>query len=191
MPGGPYGGGDGVEFVVHMMSVSFHDRLVKLGIPSIWDDYGPGGHDWPYWRRDLRETMPTIMSVFAHPRPPPSSFTFTAVEPRYAVYGWSTSLHRPAVEFSTLRVQSRREFSISGSGSATIRTAPLYQPGASVSVVVRDARGAHARRITADDSGRLTVSLALGPGNRYQQFIAAANLLRRRSVTADVRIGAV
>lgn len=108
MPGGPYGPAseDIVEFAAHQMSVSFHQRLTQLGIPSIWDDYGPGGHEWPYWRRDLRETLPTLMSVFAHPRPAPASFTFAAVEPDYSVYGWSVDLRRRALEFRPLHVNA-------------------------------------------------------------------------------------
>lgn len=72
----------------------------------LWDDYGPGGHEWPYWRRDLRETLPTLMSVFAHPRPAPASFTFAAVEPDYSVYGWSVDLRRRALEFRPLHVNA-------------------------------------------------------------------------------------
>jgi S-formylglutathione hydrolase FrmB len=106
LPGGPFGGGDIVEATVHQMSVSFHDRLVQLGVPSIWDDYGPGGHDWPYWQRDLRETLPTFMSVFSHPKRAPSWFSFSAVQPRYSVYGWSAQLHRPALEFIN-RIRTR------------------------------------------------------------------------------------
>jgi S-formylglutathione hydrolase FrmB len=25
----------------------------------------PGTHDWPYWRRDLRKTLPDLMRVLA------------------------------------------------------------------------------------------------------------------------------
>jgi S-formylglutathione hydrolase FrmB len=28
--------------------------------------HGPGTHDWPYWRRDLRETLPDLVRVLAH-----------------------------------------------------------------------------------------------------------------------------
>jgi diacylglycerol O-acyltransferase / trehalose O-mycolyltransferase len=31
----------------------------------VWDDYGPGTHDWPYWRRDLRETLPDLVRALA------------------------------------------------------------------------------------------------------------------------------
>jgi S-formylglutathione hydrolase FrmB len=188
LPGGPYGGGDVVELAVHQMSVSFHDRLVALGIPSIWDDYGPGGHTWPYWQRDLRQTLPTLMSVFGHPKPPPSAFSFTAVEPRYGTYGFSVAVQRPVLEFSTLRVRGRNEFSLTGSGSAVVATPAVCSPGHMVAAVVRDRGGRHRRLLRADRVGRLRVALALGPGNRYQQYTALAASTPRHSVTADVRI---
>jgi hypothetical protein len=47
------------------MSVSLHERLASLGIPHVWNDYGPGTHSWPYWQRDLREAMPSLMSSVA------------------------------------------------------------------------------------------------------------------------------
>jgi S-formylglutathione hydrolase FrmB len=188
LTGGPFGGGDIVETTVRDMSVSFHDRLSQLAIPSIWDDYGPGGHDWPYWQRDLRETLPTLMAVFDRPKPAPSSFTFTAVEQRYGVYGWSVALRRPALEFSTLRVAGNRAFSITGGGEATVATAPLFPPGRSLLTVVTDASGRRLKHVVADTSGRLWIRLALGRGNRYQEYTRAADGVPRRSVTARVRI---
>jgi hypothetical protein len=190
MPGGPYGPAvsDIVEATVHQMSVKFHDRLVRLGIPSIWDDYGPGGHDWPYWQRDLRETLPRLMSVFAHPRPAPAAFTFTAVEPRYEVYGWSVALRRRTLEFSTLRVGGRGAFRLAGSGRATVTTAGLYRAGESLLVVVHDATGTHRSRTRAGRGGRLTLRLSLGPSNPYQQYTPQAATVPHRSVTARVLI---
>jgi S-formylglutathione hydrolase FrmB len=186
--GGPFGGGDGVEYAVHAMSVSFHRRLMRLGIPSLWDDYGPGGHDWPYWQRDLRETLPTLMSVFAHPKPPPASFTFTAAEPSYRVYGWSAALRRPVLEFSTLRVRAAREFSLTGAGRASVTTPALYRPRSLWRVRVRDAAGTQLRVLRVDRSGRLTAALDLGQTNRYQQYTRQAAAAQHRSVTADVRV---
>jgi diacylglycerol O-acyltransferase / trehalose O-mycolyltransferase len=55
---------DPVEEQVHEMSVAFHQRLAALGIPHIWNDYGPGTHSWPYWQRDLAEAMPSMMRSF-------------------------------------------------------------------------------------------------------------------------------
>jgi S-formylglutathione hydrolase FrmB len=186
-PGGPFGGGDVVEVVVHQMNVAFHDRLLKLGIRSIWDDYGPGGHDWPYWRRDLRQTLPWLMRLFEHPKPPPSSFSYTADAPKYEVYGWSATLGRRALEFSTLTVRRTRGFSLTGSGSATVSTGREFAPRRSVKVRVRDATGFHTRRVRADASGRLTVSVSLGPSNRYQQYTAQADRIPRHTVTATAQ----
>jgi S-formylglutathione hydrolase FrmB len=191
MPGGPYGpssGMDIVEYAVHQMSVSFHRRLTQLGIPSIWDDYGPGGHLWPYWERDLRQTLPTFMSVFAHPRPAPSSFTFKAAEPRYAVYGWSVVMQRRVMEFSTLRVDGRRSFSITGSGRAVVKTAAVWSPGGRLLIVIRDARGRRTQRVVVGRSRRLVVSLLLGQSNRYQEYTPPA--ASDRWVTARVTIQA-
>jgi S-formylglutathione hydrolase FrmB len=55
--------GDPFEEQVHEMSLSLHRRLLSLGIPHIWDDYGPGTHTWPYWQRDLRQALPSMMST--------------------------------------------------------------------------------------------------------------------------------
>jgi S-formylglutathione hydrolase FrmB len=190
-PGGPLGNGafgpslDIVEVAVHQMSVSFRNRLVELGIPSIWDDYGPGSHAWPYWERDLRQTLPSFMSVFSHPRPAPSSFSFTAAEPGYSVYGWSAGLHRRALEFSTLRVSGRSGFALTGSGTATVTTPRLYRPDERMRVTTRDASGQRRRDLTVDRRGRLTVRLDLGPSNAVQEYMLPGP---RHSVTAQVRI---
>ena len=191
LPGGPYGGGDPVEIAVHQMNVSLHDRLQALGISSLWDDYGPGGHDWPYWERDLRETLPTLMAVFAHPKPAPSHFTFTAVEPRYAVYGWSVDIKRPALEFSTLHLTGRHGFKITGSGSAIVTTPPLGSHSRRVRLTVNDAHGRRTMTVAAPSSGRLSIMVYLGPTNRYQEFTPAADSSPRHSFTAVVRIDGV
>ena len=89
------------------MAKNLHQRLLKLEIPHVFDDYGPGHHLWPYWNRDLKETLPAIMARFRKGSRPPARVTFTAVEPRYAVYGWSVSVKRPALEFSRLAKADR------------------------------------------------------------------------------------
>jgi S-formylglutathione hydrolase FrmB len=54
-----------IERFLLPMNVRMHRRLAALGIRHVWDDYGPGTHDWPYWRRDLRATLPDLMRVLA------------------------------------------------------------------------------------------------------------------------------
>ena len=54
-----------LERYLHRGNVRLHERLRALGIRHMWDDYGAGTHDWPYWRRDLRETLPDLQRVLA------------------------------------------------------------------------------------------------------------------------------
>jgi diacylglycerol O-acyltransferase/trehalose O-mycolyltransferase len=54
-----------LERFLHPANVRMHERLARLGIRHVWDDYGPGTHDWPYWRRDLQRTLPGLMRVLA------------------------------------------------------------------------------------------------------------------------------
>src|SRR3954467_6733789 len=159
-PGGPGGdSGDPVEAEVHTESVNFHDRLTELGLPHVWDDYGAGGHAWFYWQRDLRETLPDIMSTFAPPPKPPSPFSFTAVEPAYGVYGWRVRIDRPALEFSELREAGRRGFKLAAGGTAKSRTASYCRPGSILRVTIPTAAGSKTRRLRAGKNGRVTVPL--------------------------------
>ena len=163
--GGPFGGGDIVEKVVHQMSVSFHERLGRLGIAHVWDDYGPGGHSWPYWQRDLRRTLPIMMKVFARPPRPPARVTFTAVEPRYSVYGWRVAWHRPspAPAFTALRGATRNGFALRGAGTATVTTpAGLLRRRAPYAVTITRGGTVVRRHARSDAAGRLRVAADLG-----------------------------
>jgi S-formylglutathione hydrolase FrmB len=184
-PGGPYGGGpDAIESGVHTMSTTFHQRLTALGLPHVWDDYGPGAHDWPYWQRDLRETLPSIMTALAKPPAPPSPFTFTAVEPRYEIYGWAVDLDRPVLEFSRLERASAAGFTLAGSGRATVTTPPRYRAGRAYEVTV----AGKATQLAAGADRRLRVRVDLGAANAQQQFRPGADTKVRR---ASVVIGRV
>jgi S-formylglutathione hydrolase FrmB len=52
---------DTIEAGVHQGMTTLHNRLVELGIEHVWDDYGPGVHDWPYWTRALAQALPALM----------------------------------------------------------------------------------------------------------------------------------
>ena len=194
-PGGPYGGGgDPLEPAVHQMSVSFHDRLTSLGIPHVWDDYGPGGHDWPYWNRDLREDLPRFMASFAHPpaAPPAVPFTYTTIEPTYDVYGWHVAVDRPVLEFSTLADAGADGFSLLGSGTATVTTAPLYLAGVRYPVTVESnaGTGAATREVTAGRDGRLTLAVPVGPPNAAQEYTVPNDSSETQVSTVRVSVGA-
>jgi S-formylglutathione hydrolase FrmB len=188
-PGGDFGGGpDGLEMGVHQQMTTLHARLEALGEPHVWDDYGPGAHTWPYWARDLKQTLPQVMDAFANPPAPPARVRIEAVEPRYGAYGWRVRIERPALEFSRLADARKRGFKLTGSGAATVVTPPLYRPRQRFRVRIAggDDPGTTVRR--AGRRGRLTVQIALGPGNEAQQDSPGAVT---RTFTAKVSIARV
>jgi S-formylglutathione hydrolase FrmB len=183
-PGGPFGGRpeiDVIEAGVFAMATNVHNRLDDLGIPHVFDSYGPGQHLWPYWNRGLSQTLPALMKRFHRGSRPPARITFRAAEPSFAAYGWSVSVRRPAMEFSQLGDAGRRGFTLTGSGSATVTTPRLYRRGRAYTVSVRG----KARSVLANRRGRLRVAVRLGPGNPVQQFTAGA---RTRVFKARVTI---
>jgi S-formylglutathione hydrolase FrmB len=188
-PGGPFGGGpnlDVTEAGVEVMAKNVHQRLLDLGIPHVFDDYGPGHHLWPYWNRDLKQTLPAIMARFRKGSRPPARVTFSAVEPRYSVYGWTVSVKRPVLEFSRLSKAWRAGFSVSGSGSATVTTPPAYTPRARYRITITKASGAaESYRVIATRRGSLHILVPLGPGNRVQEYTAGA---KTKVFTTRVRV---
>jgi esterase/lipase superfamily enzyme len=180
--GGPGGDtGDPVEAGVYQESVAFHRKLDELGIPHIWDYYGAGGHAWYYWNRDLTQFLPRAMALYGDPPARRAHFDYTAIEPKYDVFGWSVAVDRPALEFSTVRNAGADGFSLSGSGKALVTTARYWKPGTQLSVLTGDKRQA----MTADDHGRLTVPLTLGPANPEQQYSPQAKAWMAQNNTGD------
>ncbi|TDB83916.1 esterase family protein [Actinomadura sp. KC216] len=52
---------DAVEALAHTVSQEFAGKLRKLGIPVSAHFYR-GTHTWPYWRRELRATLPALLA---------------------------------------------------------------------------------------------------------------------------------
>ena len=175
--GGEFGGGGPtdpggffLERACYDQSVSLHGRLDTLGIDHTWEDYGPGTHNFNYWNNSLSKTLPTFMEVFAEGRPDPSTFSFRAVENEYGIYDWHVVFDRPVVEFSYFDDVSSTGFVMSGSGDASVLSAPDYEPGATYLVSMSGDFGeAEAVEQVADDAGRLVLEVPLGPANLLQQ----------------------
>ena len=176
-PGGPDGGQgyDVVESAGHDSNVALHEQLAQAKVPHVYDDYGPGSHTWFYWTRELADTLPQLMKVFAERRPAPTTVTHAAVEPSYSLYGWDVRLTRPAMEWSQLVDASAAGFSLRGSGTAVVRTPASWRPGTRLTVTTTPEGGAPSRSTVAvGPDGRVTVPVALGTGNPFQQYTAAA-----------------
>ena len=164
-------GAEGLEFLIGQDNQLFHNRLDALGIPSTWDDYGPGTHTWPYWTRDLVQSLPAIMKDFAAPLSSPAQVSYTTTDADYSIYGWSVSMSRTAEEFSALQGADAHGFSLSGSGSAVVVTPPDYTPGSTHVVTLSHGDGTtSSATVIADGSGRLHITVPLGPANPFQEY---------------------
>ena len=169
---GPYDpplAADAIESDVAYDDLLFHNRLDSLNIPNYMDNYGPGTHRWPYWARDLRWSIGTIMADFEHPPPTPPLFTYTIADENYSVYGWQVSMHRTAREFSTLKDADAAGFTLMGSGSGTVITPPVYTPNRGYRIVLHGDKTNETLTANGGGDGRLQLEVPLGPANPYQE----------------------
>ena len=160
--------------------------LSDLGFDHLYEDYGPGAHEFPYYRRDLGLSLPAIMASFRNPPAAPKRFTFRAVEPSYTAYGYRVRIDRPELEFSELLGTRRgKSFTLRGSGNARVVTPAKLKPLARYSVRVKGDAGDQHRTLRANRRGRLRFSLSLGPANTAQEYTPGATTVVRQ---AQVRI---
>jgi S-formylglutathione hydrolase FrmB len=186
--GAPNGGAMFIEGAVWVDTNAFQRRLDSLGIPAYFDDYGAGTHSWPYWERDLQWSIGQIAADFAHPWGNPPEVTYTSGDDSYSAYGWSVIMHRKARELSTLAHAGPSGFELSGSGTATVVTPPIFIPGQSYDVTLF---GPHARISAALNAGpnrRLWLQVPLGPSNPYQQYSPQAQAVGTAVYTTSVVI---
>jgi S-formylglutathione hydrolase FrmB len=177
-----------IEGGVEQLTKLFHARLRSLGIPSLFDDYGPGTHSWPYWARDLRESIGPLMADFARPVPPPARVTYTAAERSYSIYGWSVTMHRAVEELSTLGSAAQNGFVLSGSGNGIVVTPPVYTPGALYAITIASRFGTRGLGQAAGADGRLRIDVPLGPTDRVQEYPLDGPPLGTTVYTTRVRI---
>jgi S-formylglutathione hydrolase FrmB len=52
-----------LELWVAPQNDAFVARLDELGMEATVDAYGPGTHEWPYWERALRESLPMLLEA--------------------------------------------------------------------------------------------------------------------------------
>jgi S-formylglutathione hydrolase FrmB len=105
--GGPLGDGpegDTQEAGVSQATATLHRRLAELGIPHVYDDYGPGAHTWPYWDSALAATLPGVLATADERRPPPAAVEHLAWEPRFRVWGHEVTVNRDGLSPVTLTI---------------------------------------------------------------------------------------
>jgi diacylglycerol O-acyltransferase/trehalose O-mycolyltransferase len=164
---------DFIESVVCHWSIRLHRRLTELGIDHDWH-CARGTHDWPYWSRDLRATLPSIMKTLATPPPLVNPLTYVSAEPEFTVDGWTVRSHRAREHFSTLSQADRDGFALTGFGGAAVRTPPWYEPGAEYEVRITGPFDHRTVVVHADHGGRLTMTVRLGPVGFAEHTVYAA-----------------
>ena len=180
----------GLEAPIGYDNADFQARLEALHIAAQFHPYGPGTHSWPYWDRDLAQSIDGIMFGFAHPAADPSSFTYTSADDAYGVYGWQVKASRTAREFSTLTTSGDRQFMLSGSGSMNVVTPPTFKAGHRYELRFSgDAAASRTLSVIAGADRRLRITVPLGPSNPYQQetpqAVAAGTNVYTTSVTVS------
>jgi S-formylglutathione hydrolase FrmB len=167
----------GIEGITHISTLGFVRAARTAGLPYYLDDYRYGTHIWPYWARDLRDLVPRLMQVFAHPATP-GKVAYKSVDPTWTQWGWTVANQRRQKRaFSSLSAASTTGFTVSAFGTATVTTPASYAPGSLHTVVIRDSSGTRTTGVVADPAGRLTLNVNL------------RTLLNLSPGTATVRIG--
>ena len=151
-----------IEGAVYQSTQHFYNHLVADGIPAYYDNYVYGTHSFAYWARDLRQYVPKMMADFAHPQHPAVA-SYMSVDKRWSQWGYSVSIDRPAnEEFSSLGNGTARGFSFAGSGTASVTTPPIYQPGSTALITITSPARASTQRVIVDSAGSVTISISLG-----------------------------
>jgi S-formylglutathione hydrolase FrmB len=184
-----YPGAGLIEGAVNVDTTLFHNRLDALGISSYWDNYGDGTHSWPYWTRDLQQSIGTVMTDFANPLPNPSKVTYTTASADYTTYGWQVSMQRTAEEFSTLEDAAASGFELAGSGSGLVVTPADYTAGGEYDVTIAEESAAPVvEQLQADGTGALHITVPLGPANPYQEYTVQGDAVGTKVYTTTVSI---
>jgi S-formylglutathione hydrolase FrmB len=179
-----------LERGIFQMTTDFHERLVGLGIPHVWKDYGAGCHTIANFRREFADSLPGIARVLAHPRPAPPSFSYGSIEPHFTIWDWRIDVDPArALEFMQLQDAGRGGVTLAGSGTTNITTPAFFRGLRAVDVGAPNA----VKGIAPDRDGRLRFRVDLGPAHHNQQDTDASRaagdgtpgyFIRRRVVFA-------
>jgi hypothetical protein len=130
-----------------------------------------GVHTYRYVEQDIHDWWEPMFAAFG--RPVPSSFDFRRATSRFSQWGWSFQADPSrAAEFLDVADASANGVTLTGSGVATVTTAVFFAPGAEIALT-----GAQEASAIADEAGRITFHVDLGPAHRFQQFTIPARAL--------------
>ena len=168
-PGGPPPDPLNAEGVVYAMSLNLDAALTAEDIPHIADFYGCGVHLYSNASRDLTYWWPQMLAALG--TEPPAEFDYRTGETTATVWGWTfTADPARAPEFLDIHHASVSGVELTGSGTTTVTTGPVFHQGQRVVV---SGAGGPAAVLFADSEGRLTFSVDLGPAHTLEQDTAA------------------
>ena len=154
-------GASAIEMVTFTATMLFDGYLTEVGIRHGYHYYGGGTHIFPYWARDLREYVGPLMKRFRHPPRRPRSVDYLSIDGSWTQWGWQIDVARPTAAFSALSAASRKGFSLSGTGVATVETPGVYRRGSRVRVVQQGSAGQSDDEATVDAGGHLQIQVPL------------------------------
>ncbi len=153
----------GLEALLWPTNQSFAGALFAAGVPHTYEAYPQGGHNWYHWQDGFQRAWPQMQALFDDPQPAPPSFRYRSAEPAFRIWGWAVTVDRPVVELLQLRDVSAAGLRLEGSGTVSLVTPPAYRPGAPYSIQATPGASVQPALASADDAGRLQLSVALGP----------------------------
>ncbi|MDQ3933102.1 MAG: esterase family protein, partial [Actinomycetota bacterium] len=149
---------------VREVNEQFDVALTAAGVPHTYDRLPCGVHNMVTAELGLHAFWDLMTRSFG--RRAPRSFDYRSVFADATAWGWTFRADaRRAPEFLEVRGASAEGLTLIGSGTETVVTPRLFEPGARVRV-----EGAAPATATADAEGRLTVAVDLGEPAASPQF---------------------
>lgn len=142
-------------------------RLTTLGLPWTHPRYH-GIHYAPDGDVFRAYYLPRLLRHFEDPPPAPVVFSFKTTRQSFSLWGYDVVVDRDNLDFEFLHLlgvrRDGRDFTVAGTGAATVTTPPAFEPGEAYTVVVTpDGQPAQTRKLMADGRGRLHLTVQLGP----------------------------
>ncbi|HEX3899552.1 MAG TPA: alpha/beta hydrolase family protein [Mycobacteriales bacterium] len=157
-PGGYVSSGT-IESLTHISTDLFVKHLKEAHMTAYVYDYGRGTHTWPYWARDFKKFIPTLMATFAHPPATPKRTSYLTINPQWSQWGWTVRIKRPeALAFAKISRADDTGFDLGGEGTATVVTPRYTEPGATNAVTISNDK----QTVVSDQQGRLHLTVQLG-----------------------------
>ncbi len=160
--GGRHGGGpDLIETTLHQTSTTLHHTLTRLDKDHVWNDYGPGAHQFPYWSDALVATLPAVLAAADRSERNAESLASAGTlhhlthDRVTTVWGWRVELDHDVPEGVHLEL-GPGGFRVRGVGHGRVLTPGWFAPGDEVEV--HDGRSGSAA-VPVDGAGSLEVEI--------------------------------